>query len=153
MKIISHRGNLKGPNLELENTIEYIDIALENSFDVEIDLWKVKNNFFLGHDKPLNEVSLEWLENRKKNLWIHTKNFSAFESLLEINRSFIFFYYTIEPLVLVSNGKIWIHSPEKIVNPQNCIIPLLGKKEVKKHNLMNWFGVCTDYPLFFKKTI
>ena len=146
MKIISHRGNLNGPNFELENTKGYIDIALENNFDVEIDLWKVNDEFFLGHDKPINEVSLEWLENRKKNLWIHTKNFNAFESILEINRNFIFFYYTIEPLVLVSNGKIWTHSPEKIVNPKNCILPLLNKIDLEKTNVKDWFGVCTDVP-------
>lgn len=151
MKIISHRGNLEGPNFELENTQEYVDIALENNFDVEIDLWKIKNKFFLGHDEPLNEVSLDWLENRKKNLWIHTKNFHAFESLLEIKRNFIFFYYTKEPLVLVSNGKIWTHSPKKIVNPQNYIMPLLGEKDVLKSNFKNWFGVCTDYPIALSK--
>ena len=59
MKIISHRGNLNGPKLELENTKEYIDIAIENNFDVEIDLWNVKNEYFLGHDKADYKVSLE----------------------------------------------------------------------------------------------
>jgi hypothetical protein len=147
MKIISHRGNLNGANLKLENTEEYIDVALENGFDVEIDLWKINNEYFLGHDKPCNEVSLEWIENRKHKLWIHTKNFNAFESLLKINREFIFFYFTLEPLVLVSNGKIWTHSPEKIANPKNCIIPLLEKNTVRKNQYNEWFGICTDYPL------
>lgn len=150
MKIISHRGNLEGPNLEYENTKEYIDIALEKNFDVEIDLWNVENEYFLGHNKADYKVSLEWLEKRKENLWIHTKNFNAFESLLEINRNFIFFYYTSEPLVLVSNGKIWTHSPKKIVNPKNCIIPLLGKTGLGKSNVKNWFGVCTDFPILLK---
>ena len=151
MKIISHRGNLKGPEIDRENTIEYIDIALENSFGVEIDLWQVNNKFFLGHDKPLNEVSLEWLENRKKNLWIHTKNFKSFETLLELNNDFIFFYYTSEPLVLVSNGKIWCHQHDKISNPKNCVVPFLDKSSALRNKEFNWYGVCTDYPLIFKK--
>jgi len=151
MKIISHRGNLNGSNPKTENTPEQIDFALKKGFDVEVDLWKINDKFFLGHDEPHNEVSIEWLENRKQNLWIHTKNFHAFETLLEIKRNFIFFYYTKEPLVLVSNGKIWTHSPKKIVNPKNCIIPLLGEKDVLKSNFKNWFGVCTDYPIAFSE--
>ena len=56
MFFISHRGNLKGPNKTQENKIEYIDKALKKNFDVEIDLWFVKKNFFLGHDEPLYKV-------------------------------------------------------------------------------------------------
>ena len=151
MKIISHRGNTCGPDSKKENTPAYIDKALEEGFDVEIDLRKIKDTFYLGHDKPLNEVSFEWLENRKKYLWIHTKNFNAFESLLEISRGFIFFYYTCEPLVLVSNGKIWCHRINEITYPANCIVPLLSKSSLQENNQTKWFGVCTDYPLYFKQ--
>lgn len=146
MKIISHRGNLEGSNFVKENTKKYIDIALDKSFDVEIDLWKVNNEFFLGHDKPLYKVSFDWLAERKNKLWIHTKNFSAFESLLETKKGFIFFYYASEPLVLVSNGKIWTHTPKKIMNPKNYIVPLLSKIELENTNFMNWHAVCTDFP-------
>lgn len=151
MKIISHRGNLEGPNFELENTQEYVDIALENNFDVEIDLWKIKNKFFLGHDEPLNEVSIDWLFKRKNNLWIHTKNTIAFEELLEKNEDFIFFYYAKEPLVLTSNKKIWTHEPKKIIKPYNCIVPLLSKEKVSAISHKNWYGVCTDYPILLSK--
>ena len=150
MKIISHRGNLNGPKLELENTKEYIDIAIENNFDVEIDLWNVKNEYYLGHDKADYKVSLEWLENRKEKLWIHAKNFKAFEKLLEINNNFFFFYYTSEPLVLVSNGKIWCHQLEKITIPKNCIAPLLSESSLLENKVTSWFGICTDYPLLLK---
>ena len=45
MFYISHRGNLKGPDRQNENKIEYINNALKKNFDVEIDLWFVKKNF------------------------------------------------------------------------------------------------------------
>ena len=48
MKIISHRGNLKGPDNKNENTQSHIDISLKSSYDVEIDLWKIEDKFFLG---------------------------------------------------------------------------------------------------------
>ena len=151
MKIISHRGNISGPDPKNENLPSYINKALEQGFDAEVDLRKIKDKFFLGHDNPDYQVSLDWLNERKKNLWIHTKNFNAFEALLELNNNFSFFYYTFEPLVLVSNGKIWCHQPEKIVNPKNCVVPFLDKSSVFRNKEFNWYGVCTDYPLIFKK--
>ena len=52
MYFISHRGNLNGPNSKKENSINYINNALNQNFEVEIDLWFEKNNFYLGHDSP-----------------------------------------------------------------------------------------------------
>jgi glycerophosphoryl diester phosphodiesterase len=48
MKLIAHRGNTEGPNPLEENKPEYIEEAIENGFDVEIDIWFVhkQNNFF-----------------------------------------------------------------------------------------------------------
>ena len=153
MKIISHRGNINGPDSINENAPAYIDKSLEQGFDAEVDLRRVNNKFFLGHNNPDYEVSIDWLNQRRQNLWIHTKNFSAFENLLELNNNFIFFYYSCEPLVLVSNGKIWCHQLEDISNPANCIAPLLSKSSLLENKKNNWFGVCTDYPLLLKKTI
>lgn len=50
MKIISHRGNLNGPNKQTENTIESIKLAINLGFDVEIDVWYIDNILYLGHD-------------------------------------------------------------------------------------------------------
>ena len=36
---ISHRGNLTGPIPEKENTVDYINDAIHQGFDVEIDIW------------------------------------------------------------------------------------------------------------------
>jgi len=151
MKIISHRGNLKGPDPIHENTQSHIDFALKKSYDVEIDLWKIGDKFLLGHDKPENEVELDWLGERKDNLWIHTKNFHAFEDLLKKNNRYNFFYHTNEPLVLVSNGVIWSHKPNEIYYPERCIIPLLNKSSLVESKKKNWFGVCTDYPILLEK--
>ena len=38
MILISHRGNLNGPQPENENKPEYVEIALKN-FNVEIDVF------------------------------------------------------------------------------------------------------------------
>ena len=90
MFFISHRGNLKGPNKTQENKIEYIDEALKKNFDVEIDLWFVKKNFFLGHDEPLYKVDRKYLKNKK--FWIHAKNLDCF---YELNNSKLNYFTSI----------------------------------------------------------
>ena len=51
MKIISHRGNLYGREVDNENKPEFIMEALRK-FEVEVDVWFVNDSWFLGHDKP-----------------------------------------------------------------------------------------------------
>ena len=53
MKLIAHRGNINGINPQRENTIDYIEEAIELGYDVEIDLNLHKGGFYLGHDKPV----------------------------------------------------------------------------------------------------
>jgi len=79
LKLISHRGNLFGPELSLENTHSYVEKAIELGFDVEIDIWYLDStkSFYLGHDKPENEASISWIKNFGNSLWIHCKNNEA----------------------------------------------------------------------------
>ena len=46
MILISHRGNLDGKREEFENHPDYIEDAKKRGFDVEVDVWFTKNNFF-----------------------------------------------------------------------------------------------------------
>ena len=62
MKIISHRGNVRGPIPEKENRPSYIDCALGNGYDVEIDINTVNGELWLGHDKPQYKITHTWLE-------------------------------------------------------------------------------------------
>ena len=40
MKMISHRGNVRGMIKESENNPTYINAAISDGYDVEIDVWK-----------------------------------------------------------------------------------------------------------------
>ena len=82
MFFISHRGNISGPNKKDENKFEYIKNALNLGFDVEIDIWYYKNNFYLGHDEPIFKVNKFFLLNKK--LWCHAKNLEALLNLKKI---------------------------------------------------------------------
>ena len=52
MILISHRGNVDGPNPEKENHPSYIDMTIKAGYNVEIDVWYIDNNWYLGHDAP-----------------------------------------------------------------------------------------------------
>ena len=64
MRLISHRGNINGKQPDLENEPKYINDALKQGYDVEIDLWFVDGFFWLGHDEPQYEVAFKWLTRR-----------------------------------------------------------------------------------------
>ena len=65
MRIISHRGNVRGRVPGRENAPSYIDCALGNGYDVEIDVWYKNDKLYLGHDAPEHEVDLDYLNNKK----------------------------------------------------------------------------------------
>ena len=46
MILISHRGNTNGVNHEKENSISYIEDALNLGFDVEVDVWYKDGDFY-----------------------------------------------------------------------------------------------------------
>ena len=77
MVLISHRGNINGKIEEYENYPPYIDSALKQGYDVEIDVWFVNDEWWLGHDEPQYKISTEWLEERQDKLWMHCKNVDA----------------------------------------------------------------------------
>jgi hypothetical protein len=65
MILISHRGNLNGPNKNFENRPEYINYALSKGFNVEVDVKIYKNKIFLGHNKPQYKINSTFLLNKK----------------------------------------------------------------------------------------
>ena len=71
MILISHRGNLRGRIPKYENNPSYIEKALKEGFDVEIDVWYKDNEWYLGHDEPTYHINMNWLRNKK--LWCHAK--------------------------------------------------------------------------------
>ena len=80
MKFISHRGNIYEADRGRENTPEYIGEALEAGFDVEIDVWYLKGEYFLGHDWAYHPVDVAFLKNPK--LLCHAKNSEGLEHML-----------------------------------------------------------------------
>jgi len=88
MILISHRGNLNGKIEEYENYPSYIDSALNQGYDVEVDVWFVDGDWWLGHDEPQYMSSIHWLEERQDKLWMHCKNVEAVIELDSDNKHY-----------------------------------------------------------------
>lgn len=152
MKIISHRGNLYGPNPQNENTLDSINKALLNEFDVEIDLWYEKGRLWLGHDLPVCEVHDSFVKNPK--LWCHAKNIGALRYLQSIDAHA--FYHTSEDVVLTTWGRVWT---SRWLKGSDCLrveqLPIAvvepNLKELPTHPLPD--AICTDFPIDLRQDL
>jgi hypothetical protein len=142
MKIISHRGNIRGSIPDKENRPSYIDCAIGNGYNVEIDIRSIDGELWLGHDEPQYKVEHNWLDNRKDFLWIHCKNIEAAKECWIYSA----FCHTNDPFTYTSTGKIWLHDLSMKID-EHTIIPLINDVDIKKcKEFPNVFGICTDYP-------
>lgn len=150
MILISHRGNINEIILDRENTPLYIDEAINLGYDVEMDVRLIDNKLFLGHDTPDHEISLQWLLDRKNNLWVHTKNFAALQFL--INHDLRIFYHQKENHTIINNCNIiWSHDLSEA--NETSIIPLLDLVDIVKFDGRKVYGICSDYVLTLKSNI
>jgi YrbI family 3-deoxy-D-manno-octulosonate 8-phosphate phosphatase len=138
MKFISHRGNINGKILDRENTTSYIQEALDAGYDVEIDVWMIGKEFFLGHDGPGEVVSRDFLQNSR--LWVHSKNIQAFLELSKYHKINTFFQDD-DLVVITSNGSFWNHSDNTIQHPNTILVSLEWDSNLKYSDSL---GVCSD---------
>jgi len=138
MLYISHRGNLTGINKEFENKPSYIFSALDKNFNVEVDIWFKKNEFYLGHDYAEDLVNLDFI--KTKNIWFHAKNIEAFHELLKLKA--ICFWHQNDDVTLTSNGFIWTYPGKDLTENSICVLP-----ELYKIKNFNCAGICSDYIL------
>lgn len=150
MKLIAHRGNLNGPDLEQENNPAHIDEVIRCGFDCEIDLRWENNNFYLGHDNSQYKVSISWLYDRMDKLWIHCKNLQALELILSEPFNYNCFWHQEDDYTLTSHGIIWAYPGKKISKKSVVVMPELNYSESITSEYFDCYGICTDYPIRFR---
>lgn len=144
MLLISHRGNINSVQPAFENSPHYIDNAILSGYDVEMDVRLINNEIYLGHDEPDYKISLEWLLERKKHLFIHTKNFGVLSYL--IDKDLRTFYHQKENHTIINNcNLIWSHELSEA--NEKSIIPLISKEDIEKQVKIpdNVYGICSDF--------
>lgn len=139
MILISHRGNINGPDPELENHPARIDFLLKMGIDVEIDIWYVDNNFYYGHDEPTHKVSEVFLA--RPRMWFHAKNTAALFELLHKGRHV--FWHQEDDHTLTSRGYIWTF-PNKPITQKSVIVDLNQDWKTKNYDCA---AICSDYIL------
>lgn len=143
MMLIAHRGNTNGPKPELENSPEYIEMAIENGFSVEVDLWVHDFKCYLGHDKGDYLVDSDFLLHRKDKLWIHCKNREAFTFALK--HRLHCFWHDQDDYTMTSWSYVWAYPGKEPVN--NLTVLVMPEREwtVKDTIKQNSFGICSDF--------
>ena len=142
MILISHRGNVYGPEPRLENSPVYINSALQENYFVEIDVWKIKDSWFLGHDGPAYETTEKFLT--QKNLLIHAKNLDALKCLLELD---VHCFWHQEDFYTITNRGLIISYPgyatgENVI----CMKPEL----ISMDTIRDCHAICSDYVGIYK---
>lgn len=141
--LISHRGNLNGPDPRHENMPEYITEALRQGFDCEVDVWKVGEELFLGHDNPQYKIPDEWLV--RIGLWWHCKNIEAASYAVKARLNNAFWHQQ-DDCVIITGGYLWTYPGKPLTDKSIAVLP---------ESVENWdtgvaYGVCTDYPLKYR---
>ena len=144
--LIAHRGNLTGPNPEMENNPLYIDRALEKGYDVEIDIrGSFYTKFYLGHDEQQYMVSPEWLFERVNNLWLHAKDIQALHSLTQQVSNFNVFWHQDDFYTVTTKGFIWTYPGHTLTPESICVMPEKFDGLYTEQQLRNCAGICTDF--------
>ena len=146
MILIAHRGNTNGKQPDKENTVAYIQEALNKGYNCEIDIckWDGKT-FYLGHDEPQEAVSLDWL--RSRPLWCHAKTYNALEAMIALGVHC--FYHGHDKYTLTSHGWVWAYPGELggkytiAVHPEKLLADQVEK----------FAGICSDYIENFKEKL
>jgi hypothetical protein len=152
MKVIAHRGNIDGPDTKNENSLPHIKEALGLGFDVEIDIWVVDGNIYLGHDKPQYPLDRSSVADIGPRGWFHCKNLEALEYLKDNFNSLNYFWHQSDDYTITNNGYFWTY-PGKSIGSQSIIVlpEIIEESEVVKMLAAKPYGVCTDYPKQYRK--
>lgn len=142
MLLISHRGNLKGPNKALENNEDYVKFAISQGFNVEIDVWWHDNSYFLGHDFPqwkLEDNSL-LVDHR---IWCHAKNLAALKNLSLLKEANYFWHQT-DDFTLTSKGYFWTYPGKELTSNSICVT---NEKLLSFEDFfcIKSYAICSDY--------
>jgi hypothetical protein len=140
MRLISHRGNINGPNPNLENEPKYIANAISQGYEVEVDIWFIDNVLYLGHDKPQHSVDFRWFRDRITKLWIHCKNIEAVVFFKECGYDINYFWHEEDTLTLTSQNHLWAYPGKQPIKNSIAVMP-----EINNDNISQCSGICSDF--------
>jgi hypothetical protein len=146
MIFIAHRGNINGRFESYENEPNYIDLAISEGYDVEVDVWYKDSTLWLGHDKPDYGVDFRWFRDRLSKLWIHCKDIEAVVFFKECGYPVNYFWHEEDTLTLTSHNHIWAYPGKQPIRNSIAVMP-----EIYKDDTAHCIGICSDYVQQYKQ--
>ena len=141
---ISHRGNVSGKNIDRENTVSFIEEAIEQGFDVEIDVCKWDGSkFYLGHDIPAESIDVKWLKSRP--LWVHAKDHLVLHEL--VKKNIHCFWHDKDKYTITSKGYIWAYPGAPGGERCICVHP------EQRDDWKQFAGICGDNVKQYKEQL
>jgi hypothetical protein len=138
MYFIAHRGNVNGSIPAMENKPEYINEALQKGYDVEVDVWCIRDKMFLGHDEPQYQVESDFF--LEKKLWCHGKNLEAIVKLEELDAHY--FWHENDDITLTSKKYMWTYPGIKLTKKSICVMPEYSNYTPEQ--ITTAIGICSD---------
>lgn len=143
MILISHRGNLLGPNKETENNPKRILECIKFGFTVEVDLRINENGLMLGHDSPTYLIGESFLSDNRNSLVIHAKDIHTASKLLATDHKYNWFFHDLDRMTLTSWKWMWLYPGEY---SKDGVILNFNDPSISGFETRECFGICTDYP-------
>lgn len=85
---IAHRGNFAGRDPDKENTLDYLDAAVNAGHDIMVDAWFLNRQWYLGYDMPHTHVTPAFFEN--PYVWTKARNLEAYVALFSNPKAHVF---------------------------------------------------------------
>jgi hypothetical protein len=142
---ISHRGNIVERNINDENKPETILFCISKNLNVEVDVWMINEEFFLGHDEPQYKINFDFLKNQ--NLWCHAKNKEALYTMLK-EKTIKCFWHQKDDYTITSNGFIWTYPGARLLQNSIAVMPEITNYSVD--DLRQCYAICSDVPMHYK---
>ena len=153
MKIISHRGNLEGPDLATENSPAQIEKCIELGFECEVDLRIHNEELYLGHDNAQYPITIDWLLSKSKVLWIHCKDSESLSFLKKKGQNLNYFWHETDKHTITSQGYFWNYPGGPITSDSVAVLPENWWSKPSHLPLAESLGICTDFPLRFREEL
>ena len=139
MIFIAHRGNIKGKQPKYENRQKYCEEAIDEGYNVEIDVYWYEDIFWTGHDRPQYRVKTDFL--KRKEVWCHAKDIQVLCELQKIEAHC--FFHQKDDVTLTSQGYLWTYPTYPLTEKSICVLPEIQR--ISKTDYSKCAGICSDY--------
>ena len=149
MKLISYRGNINGPNPELENTVPYVNDAISEGYVVAVDVWLVDGKLYLCTTRPhiastsrskgyragapYHETDESYLENNM--ILVRARTPDTLARLAKSGR--VHCFHTDKQSAVTSQGLLW--TTGNVTGPNVLRVSLEGD------SISPCYAVCSNY--------